>query len=221
MTLPLAIIAGVGPGVGAAVARRFAGQGYRVAMIARDSVRLTALAAPMIAAGATVTTHPADLSDHGAVRSVIATILAEHGRPSVLIWNAALWDETAALDIKVDEFDRQLRLGLTGAVTAIQAAAPAMAAGDGGTILLTGGGLALAPQYGAAVPVLTAVKSALRGFVYASAPSFAARNLRLGTVTIAGQVASGTAFDPEAISDAYWTMHTRADAVVEHVFDGR
>jgi NAD(P)-dependent dehydrogenase (short-subunit alcohol dehydrogenase family) len=221
MTSPLAIIAGVGPGVGLAVARRFADQGYRVALIARDGARLATMAAPINAQGGAAFAYPADLSDHRAVADVIATILADHGRPSVLVWNAALWDQTPALTVDPDAFDRQMRLGLTAGLTAIRAAAPAMTAGGGGTILMTGGGLALAPQYGGAVPVLTAVKSALRGFVHASAPAFAAQNLRLGTVTIAGQVAPGTAFDPDAIAGAFWALHDAAEPVVEHIFDGR
>lgn len=95
-----------------------------------------------------------------------------------------------------------------------------MSAQGGGSILMTGGGLALAPQYGGAVPALTAVKSAVRGFVHASAPEFAAHGLRLGTVTIAGQVAPGTPFDPDRIADAFWTLHRGADPRVEYVFDG-
>ena len=221
MTSPLAIIAGVGPGVGLAVARRFAGEGYRVALIARDGARLETFAAPIESEGGAAFAYPADLSDHGAVADVIATILADHGRPSVLVWNAAQWDETPVLSVEPEGFDRQIRLGLTAALTAIRAAAPAMTAGGGGSILMTGGGLALAPQYGGAVPVLTAVKSALRGFVHASAPAFAAQNLRLGTVTIAGQVAPGTAFDPDAIAGAFWSLHDAAEPQVELVFDGR
>ena len=179
------------------------------------------MAASITAQGGAAFACPADLSDHRAVADVIATILADHGRPSVLVWNTAQWDETPALSVDPDAFDRQMRLGLTAGLTAIRAAAPAMTAGGGGTILMTGGGLALAPPHGGAVPVLTAVKSALRGFVHASAPAFAAQNLRLGTVTIAGQVAPGTAFDPDAIAGAFWALHEAAEPVVEHIFDGR
>jgi NAD(P)-dependent dehydrogenase (short-subunit alcohol dehydrogenase family) len=220
MTSPLAIVAGAGPGVGAAVARRFAAGGFRVALIARDDARLANFAAPIAAAGGTAVPYAADLSDHATVRRVLATIAAEHGRASVLIWNAAVWDDTPALSLDPFEFDRQLRLGLTAALTGIQTVAPAMAAGEGGSILLTGGGLALMPQYGSAVPALTAVKSALRGFVHASAPEFAARGLRLGTVTIAGQVAAGGPFDPDRIAEAFWGMHMAESAVLERVFDG-
>ena len=220
MTTPLAIIAGVGPGVGAAVARRFAAEGFRVAMIARDANRLADLAAPVLAAGGVAATYAADLSDHAAVQGVMAAIIRDHGGPRVLVWNAALWDETPALALQPTEFDRQLRLGLTSALAAAQAVAPVMTSQGGGSILMTGGGLALAPHYGGAVPALTAVKSALRGFVHASAPAFAAQGVRLGTVTIAGQVAPGTAFDPDRIAAAFWALHDATAPQVEHVFDG-
>ena len=220
MTTPLAIIAGVGPAVGAAVARRFAREGFRLAMIARDENRLADIASPILAAGGMAAVYSADLSDHTAVKRVIHAIIADHGHPSVLVWNAALWDEIPAIALDPAAFDHQLRLGLTGALTAVQAAVPAMTAAGGGSILMTGGGLALAPQYGGAVPGLTAVKSALRGFVHASAPAFAALGLRLGTVTIAGQVAPDTAFDPDRIAEAFWTLHSGTDPKVEHVFDG-
>jgi len=218
MDAPLAIVAGVGPGVGAAVARRFAEGGFRVAMIARDAGRLAEIAATVGAAGGAVATFAADLSDHAAVRAAMATIEREQGRASVLVWNAAVWAEAPALSLDPGDFDRQLRLGLTGALSAIQAVAPSMAAGGGGSIILTGGGLALAPQYGGAVPALTAVKAAVRAFVHASAPEFAARGIRLCTVTIAGQVARGGAFDPDRIAQAFWTLHDGAQPQVEHVF---
>lgn len=220
MSLPLAIVAGAGPGVGAALARRFAAGGFRVALVARDSARLADIAGSVQAAGGAAATYSADLSDHAAVREVMTAIKADHGQPSVLLWNAAVWAESTALMLEPGDFDRQLRLGLTGALTAIQVAAPSMITAGGGSIILTGGGLALAPQFGGAVPALTAVKSALRGFVHASAPEFASKSIRLGTVTIAGQVAPGSAFDPDRIAEAFWSMHTGEQATVEVVFDG-
>jgi NAD(P)-dependent dehydrogenase (short-subunit alcohol dehydrogenase family) len=220
MTSPLAIVAGVDPGLGAALARRFAVGGFRVAMIARDSGRMEALAAEIAASGGAAAAVSTDLSDHAAVREAMARILADHGVPGVLIWNAAVRAEAPALSLEPEALDRQLRLGMTGALSAIQAVAPAMEARGGGSILLTGGGLALAPAYGGAVPALTAVKSALRGFVHAAAPEFAAHGLRLGTVTVAGQIARGTAFDPDRIAEAFWTMHVSAAPDAEHLFDG-
>ncbi len=220
MKKSLAIIAGVGPGVGAAIARRFASEGFHMAMIARDSKRLEALAETIRAAGGTALGYAADLSDHAAVAAVLQAIAADHGAAQVLVWNAAVWVETPALDLDPQELDRQIRLGFTAALTAIQAVSPAMRVAGSGTILLTGGGLALAPQYGTTVPALTAVKSAVRGFVHAAAPEFASLGIRLGTVTIAGTVAPGSAFDPDQIADAFWAMHS-GETKFELVFDGR
>lgn len=221
MTKPLAIIAGVGPGVGAAVARRFAKEGYHVVLIARDAERLTEFVSGINTTGGVASSYSADLSDHEQVRTVFTSILENEGSPEVLVWNAAIWDEKPALDLDPLDFDRQMRLGLTAALTALNVVGDAMLARGRGSVLLTGGGLALAPQYGGAVPALTAVKSALRGFVYASAPGFAEKNLRLATVTIAGQVKSGSPFDPDRIASTFWTAHTAAEPLVEYVFDGK
>jgi NAD(P)-dependent dehydrogenase (short-subunit alcohol dehydrogenase family) len=72
-----------------------------------------------------------------------------------------------------------------------------------GTILFTGGGLALCPEYGAGVSSLAAGKSALRGFTYALAKEVAPE---AATVTIAGTVKPGTSFDPYQIAEVYWAL---------------
>ena len=60
---PLALVTGVGPGTGAAVVRRFAEGGYRVAMLARDAERLAALAAEI----PDTIALPCDVSDPAAL----------------------------------------------------------------------------------------------------------------------------------------------------------
>jgi NAD(P)-dependent dehydrogenase (short-subunit alcohol dehydrogenase family) len=109
-----------------------------------------------------------------------------------------------------------------GALAATQAVWPAMREAGRGTVLWTGGGLALAPQYGAAVPALTAAKSALRGLAFAAAPELAASGVRLATITIAGVVAPGGPFDPDRIAEAFWAAHAApaGPSPVEHVFTG-
>jgi NAD(P)-dependent dehydrogenase (short-subunit alcohol dehydrogenase family) len=74
------VVTGVGPGTGAALARRFAADGYRVAMLARDAVRLEKLAAEIPGA------HPysVDVADLDALRATLARVREELGPPSVL-----------------------------------------------------------------------------------------------------------------------------------------
>ena len=50
MTNPVCVVTGVGPGTGTALVRRFAAEGYRVAMLARTPERLSSLAAALPAA---------------------------------------------------------------------------------------------------------------------------------------------------------------------------
>lgn len=218
----LAVIAAAGPGVGLAVARRFAREGFAVALIARRAEALDGMTAGIAADGGTAKGFVADVTDMAALRASLAAVAADMGAPSVLVWNGGRWVETPALALDAQEFETELRLSAVGALVAAQAVAPAMTAAGGGTILVTGGGLALAPQYGGAVPALTAGKAAVRALVHAAAPEFAANGIHLGTVTIAGQVAPGGAFDPDRIAEAFWALHAepREAWTAERVFDG-
>ena len=77
---PLALITGVGPGVGSSLVRRFAEGGYRVAMIARDTARLAELEAEVPGAFA----MPCDVTDVTALKQVLEQI----GAPQVVVHNA-------------------------------------------------------------------------------------------------------------------------------------
>jgi NAD(P)-dependent dehydrogenase (short-subunit alcohol dehydrogenase family) len=216
------IVAAAGPGVGLSVAKRFAGEGHPVALIARRQHALDAMAAEIAGAGGAAQGYSADLTDLVALREVLARIVTEMGPPEVLVWNGGRWVETPALALDPTEFEVDLRLTTVGALVAAQVVAPAMEGAGGGSILVTGGGLALAPQYGGVVPALTAGKAAVRALVHAAAPEFATRGIHLGTVTIAGQVAPGGPFDPDRIAEAFAALHAEPkDAwTVERVFDG-
>src|SRR2546427_3081896 len=84
MAVPIAVVSGVGPGTGAAITRRFAAGGYRVAMLARDRDRLAALEKEIAGAHA----YPCDVTDEGQLDAALAGIRARLGTPSVLIHNA-------------------------------------------------------------------------------------------------------------------------------------
>jgi NAD(P)-dependent dehydrogenase (short-subunit alcohol dehydrogenase family) len=206
---PAAIIAGVGPGMGLAVARRFASEGYSIGLIARDPIRLVAYADDLARHGGRIATRPADLSDLAATRNAVTGLAHDFGAVSALVYNGARWNERKALDLDPEEFHRDLALDCTSALVAIQAVRAAMARAGGGSCLLTGGGLALYPEHGGAVPSLTAGKSALRGLAHAIAPELAAEGIHLALVTIAGVVAEGTALAPDRIAERYWTLHTQ------------
>jgi len=216
------IVAAAGPGVGLAVARRFARDGHPVALIARRPQALDAMVAEIAATGGMARAFAADVTDWPALRGALADVVGEMGAPEVLVWNGGRWVEEPALVLDAEEFETDLRLTTVGALVAAQAVTPAMEGAGGGSILVTGGGLALAPQYGGAVPALAAGKAAVRALVHAAAPEFAARGIHLGTVTIAGQVAPGGPFDPDRIAEAFAALHAEPKEhwSLERVFDG-
>ena len=81
---PFAIVTGVGPGTGASIVRRFAADGYRVAMLARDFDRLAALAQEIPEAVAV----PVDVSDAGALTAAVDDLIVRFGTPKVVVHNA-------------------------------------------------------------------------------------------------------------------------------------
>ena len=86
MTTPdkICLISGVGPGTGAALARRFAKGGYRIAMLARDVKRLGDYEREINGAKA----YPCDVTDAAAVARTVAAVRADMGEPDILIHNA-------------------------------------------------------------------------------------------------------------------------------------
>lgn len=218
----VAIVAGVGPGMGIAIARRFAGEGYNIGLIARDQAKLDGFAAELSKLGVMAVGHSADLCDLDAVKAAFAVIRTTLGPAGVLVYNGARWHEQKAMELDPMTFNWDVALSATGALVSAQAVYPDMKAVGAGTILFTGGGLALYPEYGANVSSLTAGKSALRGLTYAMAKELKPEGIHVATVTIAGTVKDGTPFAPDLIAERYWMLHRQPKEAwaIENVFDG-
>jgi NAD(P)-dependent dehydrogenase (short-subunit alcohol dehydrogenase family) len=217
-----AVIAGFGPGMGAALARRFGAEGFTLSLLARGRDALDESAAGYVAQGVSARGFVADLSNTPSTRDAMAEAVATSGAPNVLIYNAARWREAKTMSLAPKDFAQDLSLAVTSALVCAQAVYPAMQARRAGTMLFTGGGLALYPGSGTGVASLTAGKAALRGLVHALAGELAPEGIHVATVTIAGQVAPGTAFDPDIIAGHYWDLHAQPQSAweVERVFRG-
>lgn len=139
MTKPVCVISGVGPGTGAALARRFAAGGYRVAMLARNSDRLRQLAQEI--AGATG--FACDVADETAVNVAMTRISETMGTPSVLIHNAVGGGWGTFLDIDPAMLEQNFRVNTMGLLYLARACAPAMIKEGKGAILVTGNTSAL------------------------------------------------------------------------------
>lgn len=209
--------------MGLAIAKRFAREGYDIALLGRNEESLSLLQQEVTAMGVKAKAYSLDLCELTGIRSVFDEIRREFGSVRVLVYNGGSWHETPAMEMDLDVFSTDLMLCITGALACAQAVYPDMKRECRGTILFTGGGLALYPQYGAGVSSLAAGKAGLRAFAYALSKELAPENIHVGTVTIAGTVRPDTELDPNLIADAYWALHTQpaSDWSVETVFDGK
>ncbi|MFI5609119.1 SDR family NAD(P)-dependent oxidoreductase [Amycolatopsis sp. NPDC051903] len=191
--MPGVVVIGAGPGIGRAVAQRFARGGLEVALVARTHREL----------GVAATTHLADVGDEHALRGALDGVAGELGLPEAVVYNAAVIRPDTPGELSVDEHLALWRVNVLGAYVAAAHLAPAMAERGRGTFLVTGG----MPEPKAAYSSLSLGKAALRTLVALFAEQYPA--LHFATVTVAGAVAPGTAFDPDDIAEHYWRLHTQ------------
>jgi NAD(P)-dependent dehydrogenase (short-subunit alcohol dehydrogenase family) len=128
MSRPVALITGVGPGTGAAIARRFAAGGYHVAG------RLATLAAEIERSKP----YSCDVTDEAQLDTTIAAVRADLGEPSVLIHNAVGGAFGSFMDIDPQVLNRNFQVNTMALLHLARRIAPAMIAAGRGAILVTG-----------------------------------------------------------------------------------
>ena len=125
---------GVGPGTGSALARRFAADGYRVALLARDSTRLAKLAAELPGSAA----FPVDMADLDALRATLSQVRAQLGAPFVVLHNAVAGGFGGFENVTPEALEHRFRVNVTSLLVLAQELSPAMVAAGNGAIVVTG-----------------------------------------------------------------------------------
>lgn len=202
-----ALIVGVGPGLGRALAETFAGDGHPVALIGRDEQRLKALTADLADKGHLVQAQPADAADPAQLVTALINAVDELGTPEVLIYNAAMARPDTPTGVLPEEWAASLAANLIGATVAATTVIP-MLRGGKGTVLFTGGGFALnpSPDYTS----LSVGKAALRAYTQALHAEQRDAGVHVTTVTIRGFIRAGDdRFDPGRIAADYLELHHR------------
>ncbi len=193
----VALVTGAGSGIGRAVARAFAGRGYRLALAGRTRATLEDTAGacegePLILL--------ADVTDEEAVERAFADTVARHGRIDILFNSAGLFGQSAGFDeIALDDWRRVIEANLTGSFLCARAAFRQMKTQDpqGGRILNCGSLSAHAPRPRAAA--YTASKHAITGLTRSIALEGRAFGIACGQLDIGnaatamtGSFSSGT-----------------------------
>lgn len=200
------LVVGAGAGLGAALARRFARGGYDLSIVGRTRSRLDRLRDALAeeVPEARFSGFAADAADERQLRDAIGAADRWAGPVDVLIYNAAAMEPDDGLP-SAALVERQLRTTLGGAITSVEAVVPAMRAAGRGTILITGGGLALEPYPEWAS--LAAGKAALRSITLSWHKALAGDGIRVASVAVCGIVEPGGPFDPDLVADQYWALH--------------
>ncbi|MFF9643767.1 SDR family oxidoreductase [Kitasatospora aureofaciens] len=166
-----AVVTGAASGMGAATARLLAACGARVALLARRTDRIEALAAEIAAAGGQALAVTADITDQDSVDAAAAAVHDAYGPADLVVNNAGVMLPNPLADGRIDEWTRMIDTNLTGALRVIRAftADLTAAAADGRTADLVNvssiGAHVVFPDYavyGATKAALTQLSTALR-----------------------------------------------------------
>jgi NAD(P)-dependent dehydrogenase (short-subunit alcohol dehydrogenase family) len=132
----VAIITGVGPGLGRQLARAFGREGSRVALGARRETNLAAVEAEVAALGVPVLARRTDITDPQQCERLVRAAVEEFGRVDILVNNATGPVEHLAFDeVDLDVWRQTMETTLFGNLNMAHAAIPALQAAGGGSIV--------------------------------------------------------------------------------------
>jgi NAD(P)-dependent dehydrogenase (short-subunit alcohol dehydrogenase family) len=209
-----AVVVGVGPGLGTALVRAFASEGYTVVAAARSASELPGFKQRKDAGR--VVPIDCDATQQADVERVFDAAAAL-GPPEVAVFNAGAFVRGNIVDTDPAEFERCWRVGCFGGLLVGQAAARRMLAHGRGTILFTGATASL--RGGAGFVNLASPKFGLRAVAQTMARELGPKNIHVAHVIIDGQIRSeryahlegergpDSLLDPDAIAAQYLALH--------------
>lgn len=140
----VAVVAGVGPGMGRSIALGFARQGVDVTLAARRPERLRAVADEVRRLGREPLVCPTDVTDASECRALVESTVERFGGVDYLVQNGHHeGDWTEVLDAEPDTWRQVFDVNLFGALHLVQSAVPEMAKRGGGAVVLVNSGAAL------------------------------------------------------------------------------
>ncbi len=204
-----ALIVGAGAGLSASLGRLFAAAGLNVALAARRTDKLAALAAET---GASL--HSCDSTRPDDVAALFAAVDARHGAPDLVVYNASARARGALVELNPEEVRHAVEVSAFGAFLVAQQAAQRMLPAGRGAIALTG---ATAGVKGFPLSAAFAMgKFALRGLAQSMARELGPQGIHVAHFVIDGGIRSATRvvpadkpdslLDPDAIAQTYWDV---------------
>jgi short-subunit dehydrogenase len=190
MAKPVCVVLGIGPKNGAAFARKFAREGYQLALVSRR----TELSAELAGELGDATAYAADVANPNSVAKIFTEIVAEQGAPEVLIYNAGSGFWKAADELTPEEFEQSFRVNALGLLVAAQQVLPGMRKQSRGQIIVVGATASLRGRPKTAG--FAAAKAAQRSLAQSLARQCAPEGIHVALLIIDGGIdAAGTPAD--------------------------
>jgi NAD(P)-dependent dehydrogenase (short-subunit alcohol dehydrogenase family) len=196
---------GSGPGIGLATAERFARDGFRIILSARNETKTNELAGQLRAKGHRVEVRAVDAAEPSSIAALVGQVESEFAGLDVLHFNAASMRKATLADQPRETFNHDLAVNIGGALVAAQAAASNMIARGSGSILFTGGGFALQPHPD--YLSLSIGKAGIRALAQGIFEPSQKNGVHVATVTVAGLVMSRK--DADAVAEQFWQLHSQ------------
>lgn len=221
------VVAGAGPGLGFHIAARFADDGYKVLMLARDEAKLGGLTARK----AGLASRVCDVTDAAQVESAFDHAEANLGPLACAVFNAGAFRPGGLLETDPADFEQCWRVGAFAGFLVAKAAAKRMVSRGEGSILITGATASL--RGGARFANLASPKFALRALAQSAARELGPKGIHVAHVIIDGQVRSprfepliaergpDSLLEPERVADVYAQLHAQHRSVWSHEVDLR
>ncbi len=209
----VAVVAGVGPGLGAALVRKLVQEGYRVGMFARSPGFIGELADEL---GASTLAIPTDVSNAKEVAAGFRQVRQQMGPVEILIAHASGSVGEGLMKTTAKQFEQSWRVAVLGAFLCAREAVPDMVKRRAGAIIFTGATSSVRGRGGAVA--FSSAKFAVRGLAQSLAVELWPKGIHVAHVIIDGVIdtpkvrktyklsAKEPLLKPEAIADSYWNL---------------
>lgn len=227
---PVAVVVGVGTGLGTALARRFA-PGYRVALVARSGAVTGAVAEEIRSAGGVALPIQSDATVPEQVSAAYEQIHSALGAPDVLIYNGGRRPFGTLLDTTPEVFEETWRLHAFGAFLWARQVVPEMLSRRHGAILITGATAGVKP--GPSSAAFASAKFAVRGLAQVMSRDLHPQGVHVAYINVDGaidmpvvrqflpQLKDEDLLKPSAIADAFWYLAHQDPSAWSHELDVR